>query len=269
MDQADCWHRACSNKSWAVFSIFRFGWGYQSPRRRLDLSTPRSLQSLWPVTPLPKLELICGICYVLTGMQVSVASQAHCSMSPGDNPHFSCQAGFHSYFTGKLRVLLHLSPASYEKKQPVPACGFVCQFVVEYGSRFDSMNNKTNTRLGPGGGKYLFTCHVPFCNLEPLWNDQHSVTDPPHVLWSFQWCGLVSHIAFQKLILYVSAVHMKKNGWGVPTSSHFHYCCYNWVLILHFVSIILQWLLVCLEALITNPTLMEPFSVITVSLQTQ
>lgn len=29
-------------------------------------------------------------------------TQAHCSVSPGDNPGFSCQAEFRSYFTGKL-----------------------------------------------------------------------------------------------------------------------------------------------------------------------
>ena len=47
------------------------------PCRSLDLglSVPRSSQSLWPVTPLPKLELICGIQYAslawLSGIRVS------------------------------------------------------------------------------------------------------------------------------------------------------------------------------------------------------
>lgn len=104
MDQADCWHWVCGG------SIFRFWLRLSKPCRSLDLCVSRASQSLWPVTTLPKLELICGIQYAflswLSGMQVCRVqdqsmhrTQAHCSVSPGDNPHFSCQAGFHSYFT--------------------------------------------------------------------------------------------------------------------------------------------------------------------------
>lgn len=76
MDQADCWHRVCGRENQVALQEHLQVWlRLSKPCWSLDLGVPRSSQTLWPVTALPKLELICGIrCSSLSwlsGMQAS------------------------------------------------------------------------------------------------------------------------------------------------------------------------------------------------------
>lgn len=73
---------------------------------------------------------LCGAagCRSLATRRIKAPSrtQAHCSLSPGEDPHFSCQAEFHSYFTGKLWTslisLLHFIRNNNLYKACVPLC---------------------------------------------------------------------------------------------------------------------------------------------------
>lgn len=154
-------------------SIFRFGWGCQSPA------------GAW-TTMFPDPRRACGLSLLCQNWSSFVEyatswagcrplrdesmhrTQAHCSMSPGDNPHFSCQAGFHSYFTGTLRVSLVSLLRFIWNNNLVLARGLVCNFAST--TRFDSVNNKTKIwkepaawRLTLVGGKYIYL-HVMLLN---------------------------------------------------------------------------------------------------------
>lgn len=130
------------------------------PRRSLDLSVPRSSQSLWPVTPLPKLEFICGTPYIsvwwLGGMRISAGSKhakdtSACAVchpqkiliSPArlNSTHIS-QAHSGSHWS-----LLHF----LWNNNLVLDHRLVCTFALKYRTCFDSATNKTKNLIGASG----------------------------------------------------------------------------------------------------------------------
>ena len=123
--QAECWHRARGGETQVALQerLWVLAEAVKSPAWSLDLGVPRSSQSLWPVTPLPKLELICGIHHAFPlswrlGMQVS--TQRRIKAQAGHKRIARChpviflispaRPEFHSYFTSTLRDSLLSAP---------------------------------------------------------------------------------------------------------------------------------------------------------------